>query len=64
MKEVSFWREGGGEKCKTIWRIVRTSEKILVTPLQGVSVEGGGELVSTLFIGQAKACMAEKKINF
>ena len=33
--------------------------------VQGVSVEGGGgELVPTLFIGQAKACVAEKKINF
>ena len=25
---------------------------------------GRGELVPTLFIGQAKACVAEKKINF
>ena len=33
MKEVSFWRRGGGGKCKTIRRIVRTSEKILATPL-------------------------------
>ena len=30
----------------------------------GVCGEGGGGLVPTLFIGQAKACVAEKKTNF
>ena len=27
---------GGGFKCKAIWRIVRTSEKILTTPLETI----------------------------
>ena len=31
IKKVFFWR--GGRGCKAIWRIVRTSEKILATPL-------------------------------
>ena len=29
---------GGGRGCKAIWRIVRTSEKILSTPLETTSV--------------------------
>ena len=29
---------GGGRGCKAIWRIVRTSEKILPTPLETTSV--------------------------
>ena len=30
-----FFGGGGGGECKAIWKIVRTSEKILATPLQG-----------------------------
>ena len=31
---VFFSGEGEGDKCKAIWTILRTSEKILTTPLE------------------------------
>ena len=34
----SFLEGGGGGECKGIWRIVRTSEKILATPLYFICV--------------------------
>ena len=32
--QEDFFFGGGGRGCKAIWRIVRTSEKILATPLE------------------------------
>lgn len=38
--EVVFGEGGGGWwKCKAIWRIVCTSEKVLATPLRYANIE-------------------------
>ena len=42
-----FWGGGGGG-CKAIWRIVRISEKILATPLNGIHVKLGNNFTCVL----------------